>query len=78
MSIDHAPISSNRGDEIGTPEDEATAAYNNCVKGLEDLLLDEKEYAENISTYQTDQTITALHSKVAEQLKQKTWHWNRL
>ena len=69
MSVGHASIKLNRGGAIGKPEYEATTAYHDYVKGLEESLPDAKKYAANISTSTNDQTITALCAELLAQLK---------
>ena len=70
MIVGHAFINSNRGSGIKTTEDEATTAYHDYIEGPEEPISDAKEYAENISTAQTDQKTTALSAKLSAERKQ--------
>ena len=67
MSTGHAFINLNIVSAIEIPEEEATTAYRDYIKVMEELLSDANEYAANISTSENDQTIAQLCAELAAQ-----------
>ena len=70
VSVGNASINLNRGGTMRTPDDKAIAAYHDYVEGMEESLVDAKQYTSNINSTAKYQTITELRDELAVQRKQ--------